>query len=283
MIPIHEAVNIAMAIKGYNKKRLAAEINMSSSALTDFLNGKTIKLDITKAQSIADTLGCTLDYLVGNDAMSVDVSECIEAERKEQGLSTADLAKETRIPELWILKYESGDEEISSFLFSKICEALDITVFDFLIKYELYDEYIPEFFHGDAHAYQSFKKAEYEDAIKERNTRYPEIKDIVKNGWYTVAGLPARRTYFIHLRQAIKPIYMLKYAVAVTDEKNDEASMLNEIVMVCKQLATTPALKARLKDILIQVENAPADKKFHIIYPFYISVVPECSDDDSDF
>lgn len=283
MIQIHEAVNIAMAIKGYNKKSLAAKINMSSSALTDFLNGKTTKLDITKAQSIADTLGCTLDYLVGNDTMDVDVSEFIENEREEQGLSTADLAKETRIPELWILKYESGDEKISAFLFSKICEAFGITPLDFMIKYDLYSEYIPEVFHGDARAYEAFKKAEYEDAIKEQNTYYPEIKDIVKNGWYTVDGLPARRSYFLHLRQGVRLLYMLKYSITITDEEDNDAPMINETIMVCKQLAKTPALKERLKYILTQVEKAPEDKKFHIIYSFYLSIAPEWSDEDLDF
>lgn len=274
MLRIYEAVNIAIAMNGYNKKRLATEINMSASALTDFLNGKTTKLDITKAQGIANTLGCTLDYLVGDDTLGIDVSEFITAERDEQGITTSELASETRIPELWILKFESGDEPISAFLFDHICKVFGMTVPEFMVKYELYDEYIPEAFHGDVNAYEAFKEAERIDAMKEKSN-YPELRDIVENGWYTVDGFPARRSYKLTLEQTVKIVYYTKYTVAVKIENDDDRKLtIEEIIFVCKQLATTSELKSQLAAVLTKIDNAPDDKKFDILYSFYLSIMP---------
>lgn len=207
MLQLNDAVDIAMAMRGYNKKMLAAKISMSPSALTDFLNGKTSKLDVTKARDIARVLGCTLDYLVGADTLSINVGWALKAEREEHGDETFEVSSFTKIPEALILKYESEDEPVSNFLLGKLCEYYGFSVPAFLQKYELYDEYIPPQFNGDVDAYEAFKVAEIKDLAKQGAT-FPELKDIIEQGLYTVNGEPARRSFKHDLELAAKRIYM---------------------------------------------------------------------------
>ncbi|MBR2142055.1 helix-turn-helix transcriptional regulator [Anaerovibrio sp.] len=284
MLNINEAVDIAMAMKGYNKKKLAEEINMSPSAFTDFLNGKTSKLDITKAQNIARVLGCTLDYLTGEDSIGLDLSKELKEERESLGFSSKDLSNETKIPEAIILKYEAGDEPISDFLLNKICEAFGMSVYAFLDKYGLYDEYIPSFFNGDVDAYEAFKEAEREDAMKEKSVQYPELKDIVKKGMYVVNGLPARRSFTMDLKQALYRIYNNPYGVWISLNSNKNfKETIDELLEVLEIVAPNEIYQQivnKIKDYNYDNDD-DLQKVFDIIYPYYMDYRP--SNDDEDY
>ncbi len=275
MLSIDEAILIAMNIKGVNQKQLAAEIGMSPSTLSEFLKGKTTKLDITKAQSIANTLGCTLDYLVGDDTMHMELGAALKSEREEHGETTDVVSLNTKIPEALILKYESGDEEVSEFLLGKLCQYYDLSIVEFLQKYDLYDEYIPPQFNGDAEAYEAFKRAEREDALKS-SAGYPELKDIINKGMYVVNGYPARRTYRKHLQSTIEMIYhFLDRSVSFPPrDEADAKEAFEELVTIYKRYGTS-------KDIEVlnqMIEGFPSsmsyEEKFEaVMEPYHKAII----------
>lgn len=273
MLSLNETVDIAMAIKGYNKKKLAEKIKMSPSAFTDFLNGKTSKLDITKAQKIARVLDCTLDYLVGNDTINLDIGPCIKKERDSMKISSKDLSEETKIPELIILKYEQGEEEVSEFLLRKICDYFSTTILEFMVKYDLYDEYIPEVFNGDVEAYESFKKAERADAMKESSMKYPELKDIVEKGMYVVEGTPARRSYKFDLDFAVERIYGNPKGVWFWNENRpgDLEACLDEYILVIQQYGSKDLIN-ELKRKLKENQDKSDEEKLDIAVRIYFKI-----------
>ena len=61
---IGEKILLLLEGSGMKQKELASSVNISQSALSDLLNGKTKKLDIQKAKDISKILGCSLDYLL---------------------------------------------------------------------------------------------------------------------------------------------------------------------------------------------------------------------------
>ena len=272
-----EKIKICLDMKNLKRKDLAEASGMSPSSVSDFLNGKTTKLDITKAQSIANTLGCTLDYLVGDDTMHLELGAALKAEREEHGETTDVVTLNTKIPEALILKYEHDDEPVSYFLFGKLCQHYDLSIVEFLQKYDLYDEYIPPQFNGDAEEYETFRRAEREDAMREQSS-YPELKDIVDNGWYQVDGVPARRTFKGRLDNIVKFMYQYKYTVGfpnVEDAKDAEAG-LDEYIEMCKLLAKQPEDQARLNAVLskMQSSNMSIDEKLDLIIPLHMSLLP---------
>ena len=66
MINVHigEKISFLLESNDMKQKELAKIVNISPSALSDLLNGKTKKLDILKARDISKVLGCSLDFLL---------------------------------------------------------------------------------------------------------------------------------------------------------------------------------------------------------------------------
>lgn len=275
ILQINEAVDIAMTMKGYNKKTLATEIGMSPSAFTDFLNGKTTKLDITKARSIANTLGCTLDYLVGDDTTHLELSAALKAEREEHGETSDVVAINTKIPEALILKYESGDEEASKFLLGKLCQHYDLSVVEFMQKYDLYGEYILEVFNGDAEAYEAFRRAEREDALKS-STGYPELRDIIDRGLYVVNGYPARRTYRKQLQSTIEMIYQFLDRNVSFPPYNeaDAKEAFEELTTIYKRYGTSKDIEVLNQMIEGFPSNMSYEEKFEaVMNPYHKAII----------
>ena len=61
---IGEKISFLLESNDMKQKELAKIVNISPSALSDLLNGKTKKLDILKARDISKVLGCSLDFLL---------------------------------------------------------------------------------------------------------------------------------------------------------------------------------------------------------------------------
>lgn len=280
---ISEKIQICLRMKGLKQKDLAEKVGISPSTISDFLNGKTAKMDTTKAQEMADILGCSVNFLLGDDSIDLDLSKELKEERESLGFSSKDLSNETKIPEIVILKYEAGDEPISDFLLNKICEAFGMSVYAFLDKYGLYDEYIPPFFNGDVDAYEAFKKAEREDAMKEKSVQYPELKDIVKKGMYVVNGLPARRSFTMDLKQALYRIYNNPYGVWISLNSNKNfKETIDELLEVLELIAPYEIYQQivnKIKDYNYDNDD-DLQKVFDIIYPYYMDYRP--SDDDEE-
>ena len=122
---------------------------------------------IDKVQKVADYFNVPIDYILGRDMIGEQVGDSIRQERESQGFTAKEFASAIGISEKDLLLHENEDEPLSSFIADKMMKALSMSFVDFLSKYEMYDEYIPAEFEGDAGRYEAFKAARDNDAMNE--------------------------------------------------------------------------------------------------------------------
>lgn len=173
-----DRIRICLKQQNMTMKDLAIQAEIPLSTLSDLLNGKTKKLDVQKAKEISNILGCTLDYLIDADLMD-DIGYALQSERESKGYSLEELSAETKIPIENLKEFEDSIQPINFFLLQKICDAYDISVNQFYVDTEIYDEYIPEHFNGNVDSYEAFKAAKEQDALDEARI-LAKIKKIVK-------------------------------------------------------------------------------------------------------
>lgn len=118
--------------------------------------GKEIKL-------LCKIFNVSADYLLGLSYIE-DIGWTIKEERKEQDLSIEELANGVNISPKMLTGIEDDLIPLTSEQLEAITNFFSMTVQDFLIKYEMYDEAIPQYFKGDINAYIKFKEAEEMDA-----------------------------------------------------------------------------------------------------------------------
>lgn len=80
---IGEKILLLLEGSGMKQKELASSVNISQSALSDLLNGKTKKLDIQKAKDISKILGCSLDYLLDDDCSKNSIGSFLSPQELE--------------------------------------------------------------------------------------------------------------------------------------------------------------------------------------------------------
>lgn len=169
---ISDRIKIALDIRHLQMKDLAIKTGIPFSTLSDIMTEKRKKMDVQKARDICKALGCSLDYLVGEDLNYQDdewhfYSSALKDERERANLSLKDLSAETKIPVKILKEYEEGLSPISEFLLKEICEVYGKTIPQFLLENDLYDDVIPEVFNGDVDHYEAFKKARDEDGLRD--------------------------------------------------------------------------------------------------------------------
>lgn len=121
---------------------------------------------IDKLQKVANYFKVTLDEIIGWGNI-YDIGWTIKDEREEQSVSIETLAIETDIPVRILQEIEEDEVPLTSEQLKNITNVLGMTVQEHLVKYEMYDEAIHEYFRGDADAFLEFEKAKFEDAMKE--------------------------------------------------------------------------------------------------------------------
>lgn len=182
-----DRIKICLRKRNMKLKDLSVAASIPLSTLSDIVNDKTKKLDVQKASDLSKALGCTLDYLVDADQVSLDdtygvvsLGQALIDERKKQGFTRKELSTATGIPVDIIRSFEKGDADINLFLLESICEAYGISVARFYFDHDFYDEYIPSPFSDgseiDVEGWEAFKKARDEDAMKD-SVAHPEYRN----------------------------------------------------------------------------------------------------------
>lgn len=126
---------------------------------------------IDKLQKVANYFKVPIDDLVGWGNI-FDIGWTIKDEREEQGLSLEELSQELNIDREELSQIEEDIFPLTSELLKAICDIFGMTVQEFLMKYEMYDEAIHDYFNGDVNAYLEFKKAEEQDAMQDDSSSY---------------------------------------------------------------------------------------------------------------
>lgn len=131
---------------------------------------------IDKLQKVANYFKVPIDELVGWGNV-FDIGWTIKEEREEQGLSLEELSHEIKIAPETLSQIEKDIIPLTSELLKAIADVFDMTVQEFLLKYEMYDEAIDEYFKGDVNAYLEFKRAEERDAMQDDLQSYLNEKN----------------------------------------------------------------------------------------------------------
>ncbi len=96
-----------------------------------------------------------------------DFGAILRAERKAQGISMQDLGDSVGLSNQAISQYELGKRALKYSIAETLAKELGHSIPELLVKYNLYNEYIPEHFNGDVEAYIAFQEAVASDALAE--------------------------------------------------------------------------------------------------------------------
>ncbi|OEH53023.1 hypothetical protein AQ616_18470 [Oceanobacillus sp. E9] len=129
---------------------------------------------IDKLQKVANYFKVTLDEIIGWGSI-YDIGWTIKDEREEQSLSIETLAIESDIPVSTLQEIEEDLIPLNSEQLKAITDVFGMTVQEHLVKYDMYDETIHEYFRGDVNAFVEFEKAKFKDAMKENNQQVETI------------------------------------------------------------------------------------------------------------
>ena len=152
---------------GLSQIDFAKALGIPQNTLSNYERGRR-EPPILFLKDLANKYRVTTDYLTDSDLIADDrVADALKDERKAFGFTLKDLSEETKIPEKDLENYEEGLEPINLFLLKKICDVYGKSIYQFYSDNDMYDEYIPEIFEGDADRYEAFKKARDEDGMRE--------------------------------------------------------------------------------------------------------------------
>jgi len=121
---------------------------------------------LDKLQKVASYFKVTVDDIIGWGSI-YDIGWAVEDERQHQSITLEELAIQTNIDKTVLSQIEEDLIPLTSEQLKSITDFFEMTVQDFLVKYEMYDEAIHEYFKGDADAYLEFEKAKHKDAMQE--------------------------------------------------------------------------------------------------------------------
>lgn len=154
---------------GYTQEAFAALFDISQNTLSNYETGKRSP-DPDFLARVANRLKCPSDYLLDADQICDGrIGQALKSERETQGYSLKELSKETKIPLQDLKDYEEDIEPINFYLLFLICKTYGISVKEFYVKNDMYDEDIPRIFNGDIDAYTSYLKARDEDVQKDKS------------------------------------------------------------------------------------------------------------------
>lgn len=123
--------------------------------------------DFDKLIKLANFYKVSTDFLFGRGEI-FDLGGFIKEEREQQKISRKELSDSIGIPEEELIAYEEDDDPLNNEIANKIAASFGLTFSEFLNKYGLLDEYIPEQFNGDPDKYYEFQRARDKDAISDQ-------------------------------------------------------------------------------------------------------------------
>lgn len=129
-----------------NMKSFAESNNIPYTTLRSIMQRGIGNASVNNVIKICEGLGITTDELIKWGKL-FEIGSTIKEERKKQGISIEDLSKKTNISNKTLLEIEDNIIPVNSEMIHKITSAFKMSVQDFLIEYELYDEAIQQHFH----------------------------------------------------------------------------------------------------------------------------------------
>jgi SOS-response transcriptional repressor LexA/DNA-binding XRE family transcriptional regulator len=159
-----------------NIKSLCSDIGISIPKLETLLGlsrGSIYNWDknspsIDKLEKVAGYFKVPIDELVGWGTL-FNLGRIIKEERETRGLSLDDLAHRLDLTPDSLLRIEEDSTPITSGLLEAISVAFDMSVQNFLIKYEMYEDAMDEYYRGqgDIKSFIDNNKVERMDSLNE--------------------------------------------------------------------------------------------------------------------
>lgn len=149
--------------KGLSQYEFAEKIGFSRGQVGNYEQGRR-EPDYETLNKIANFFKVSVDYLLGRGDI-YDIGWALKKERERQGISLKELAKYLNIQEDLLSQYELDEIPIPSDIAEDIVSYLGMSYPAFLVKYDMWDEEIPEAFDGDVDAYLKFEEAKFKDAM----------------------------------------------------------------------------------------------------------------------
>lgn len=178
-----------------------------------------------------------MDYFaVSDDIVDERIGIAMKKCREDASLSSAEVAREIRVHETDLLRYESGDP-VSISVVKDFADKIEGQGYhEFLDANNVYDEYIPEIFDGNVERYESFKKAVEEDYQREvQVSRANAIKKVPLLG-NIAAGAPILAEDHIEEYIAISVDVKADFALRVQGDSMIDANIHDgDIVFIHQQ------------------------------------------------
>ncbi|MGP4073160.1 helix-turn-helix transcriptional regulator [Piscibacillus sp. B03] len=126
---------------------------------------------VDKLQRVANYFRVRLDDIVGRGDI-FNTGWAIKEERERQGITLEEMSEAIKIAPDILKKYELDEFPLTTETLEDIVSLFQMSVPEFLVEYELWNEEIPEHFKGDVDKYLEFKKAELNDMAAETKQSY---------------------------------------------------------------------------------------------------------------
>lgn len=158
--------------KGFTQDDLADRLGMNRATISSYEGGRAVPPS-NILSDLADILELSADHLLGRDSYVIEIElglgYAIREERLEQGMTQQELADAVGVAQNDISLYERNIIDAPSEIAEKIATVFGMSLPKLLVKYDLYDEEIPDHFEGDVDKYLAFKNAEELDALSENS------------------------------------------------------------------------------------------------------------------
>lgn len=148
-----------------SQDKLAEKLGMKRTNIANYEAGRVIPPS-NVLRDLTNIFNITADYLIIKDGV-YDLGIAIKEEREEQGLTQKELGEFIGVDQRKLSHYELGTIPVPYEFAEKIAEAFGMSSAEFLEKYNMFDEHIPEEFDGDVNKFLEFEKAKEEDALSE--------------------------------------------------------------------------------------------------------------------
>lgn len=140
-----------------NKKAFAEAINIPYTTLHSMLQRGIGNASVNNVIKVCNGLGITTDELIywGN---LYEIGSIIKEEREKRGINIEELSQKAKISLETLSQIEKNIVPITPENLKNITNVFDMTTQELLIKYEMYDEAILQYFHEDKFEHKEDEK-----------------------------------------------------------------------------------------------------------------------------
>nr|WP_052087899.1 helix-turn-helix transcriptional regulator [Paenibacillus wynnii] len=149
--------------------KLEKELGFGNGTIYNWIKSSP---SLEKLQKVAAFFKVSIDNLVGWGQI-YKIGCYIKDEREDRNISLEDLSTAIQISSESLFLIENDNIPLTSELLRNITDNFGMTVQEFLIKYEMYEDAITQYYNGDINAYLDYLKHEEETA----QNSYEQLSD----------------------------------------------------------------------------------------------------------